>query len=207
MRTFLLLLISLSFVSARGYQPFLSFSASASGMSKIHSKHKVLPLSGKPYYFSRGDCSVEGLVDFDKTVEKVRWRQLLPESLIGKGMPCMTQRLCKSTLSNRMYSGPGCCRKSSVMFKKMSSDLHNIIPTVLKEGVEDLMHSKEIKDKGLIARIYLYMMKQYQFKVNDSLKHKCLKWHKKYPVSLWEKEKNREIFKVQGTFNPYIEKL
>lgn len=193
---------------ARGYQPFLSFSSSSSAMNKIYSKYKVLPLSGKHYYFSEGDCSVEGLVDItNQKTEKVQWRHLIPESVIGSGMACMTQRLCQSTLSDKLYSGPGCCRKISLRFKQISSDLFNIIPTVLQEKHKNLIHVKHIFDKGSIARSYLYLIDRYAIKVDESIKKLCLLWHRKYPVSAWEKEKNRKIFKLQGTFNPFIEKL
>jgi len=77
----------------------------------------------------------------------------------------------------------------------------------LQGSQEYLIQTKNIKDKGNIARIYLYMIDRYNLKVEDSLRDLCLTWHHQYPVSPWEKEKNRKIFKLQGTFNPYIEKL
>ena len=207
-RLLLLLMLLTSFSFARGYQPFLSFSASASAMNGIYSKHKILPISGRSYYFSKGDCSVEGLVDIKKNqTESVRWRHLIPEAIMGQGMECMTKRICQSTLSNRLYSGAGCCRKVSPRFKKLSSDLFNVIPTVLQEDHKRLIKIGTIVHKGDIARSYLYLIDTYGIKVERKIKELCKRWHKKYPVSTWEREKNRKIFKLQGTFNPYIEKL
>jgi len=204
---FLILLMLFTFsLVARGYQPYLSFSSSVSAMISIYSKHKVLPLSGRTYYFSKGDCSVAGLVDIKNKTEKIRWRHLIPETIIGRNMQCMTQRMCQSTLSNRLYSGAGCCRKISLKFKKLSSDLFNVIPTVLQEEQERLIKGS-IVDKGSVARSYLYLIDTYNIHIESDIKTLCLQWHKKYPVSKWEKEKNRKIFKLQGTFNPYIEKL
>lgn len=208
MRYFICAILLYNSLFSKGYEPFLSFSASKSALVKIYSKHKILPLSGLSYHFSEKSCSSDGYVTIASSQEEmIRWRQLIAESVIGEGMACMTQRMCQSTQSDRLYSGTGCCRKISEKFKKMSTDLFNIIPTVSKEGQEQLIWSKNIVDKGNIARRYLYMMDQYDFKVEKEIKNLAVKWHEKHPVSDWEKKINRQIFKLQGTFNPYIEKL
>lgn len=207
MRYFLPILLLYTSLFAKGYQPFLSVTASKSALVKIYSKHKVLPLSALSYHFSEKSCATDGYVSIGSQDEVIRWRQLIPESIIGQGMPCLTQRMCHSTQSNRLYSGTGCCRKISDKFKKMSTDMFNIIPTVFKESQERLIRSQNIRDKGNIARRYLYMIKEYDFEVEKEIKVLVLKWHKNHPVSDWEKKINRQIFKLQGTFNPYIEKL
>ena len=51
------------------------------------------------------------------------------------------------------------------------------------------------------------MNHQYALNIKEKLYQKMLTWHKMYPPTAWEKALNRKIFKLQGTFNPYIEKL
>jgi hypothetical protein len=208
MHFFIVAFLLFGSVWAKDFIPFLSFSASKSELIKLYSQHRVLPLSGYTYRFDEESCSVSGFVDgVSSEPERVLWRYLVPEKMMGQGMKCMQERLCKSTLSHRYLKGPICCRRISKAFKNMSSDLHNIIPTVLKEEQDDLIELKSIADKGSIARIYLYMIKQYGLKIEKKLLNRVKKWHELYPVSAWEKQLNRKIFQLQGTFNPYIEKL
>lgn len=79
--------------------------------------------------------------------------------------------------------------------------------------------------KGDFARIYFYMVTCYQDYSNqwreDATKtmlikgefpsfqpwavNMLLKWHKKDPVSLKEKNRNEEVYKLQGNRNPFID--
>ena len=208
MRFLLGLICFALFSQAKGYEPFLSFSASKTQLITFYSQHRVLPLSGLKYEFLDNTCSFNGVVKgLSKEGDIVIWRHLLPVDMMAQNRACMTQKLCLSTYSKRMFSGSRCCLKKSNAFKKIYTDMHNIIPTVLKEDVDNLLNSKKITYKGHIARAYLYMNHQYALKMKEKLYKMMLKWHKKFPPTTWEKALNRKIFKLQGTFNPYIEKL
>ncbi len=206
---FLLLFIGFALLlQAKGYEPFLSFSASKTQLITFYSQHRVLPLSGLKYEFLDNTCSFNGVVKgLSPEGDIVIWRHLLPVDMMAQKRACMTEKICRSTYSNRMFSGPRCCLKESKSFKKIYTDMHAIIPTVLKEDVENLLNSKKITHKGHIARAYLYMNHQYALNIKEKLYQKMLKWHKNYPPTAWEKALNRKIFKLQGTFNDYIEKL
>ena len=208
MRYYLLLCSFFLVGSAKEFTPFLSFSSSKSELIRLYSAHKVLPLSGHTYRFDAQSCSVDGFVDgVANEPEMILWRHLVSEKIIGQGLRCMTEKVCLSSFSHRYYKGAMCCRKVSKSFRDMSADLHNIIPTVLKENVKELIELENIVDKGAVARVYLYMMNQYGLNIEKKLLQKIRRWHKHYPVSEWEKELNKKIFQLQGTFNPYIEKL
>ncbi len=201
-------MVILGSLSLHAFTPFLSFSASKSELIKLYSKHRILPVSGLRYAFDPESCSVDGYVSgLTKEPEKILWRYVVPESLMGKGMACMTQKVCLSSFSHRYIKGPICCRKISPAFKKMSADMHNIIPTVMQEGVENLWDAQKVVHKGNIARIYLYMQYQYKLDLDANLLDQLRHWDQLEPPTAWEKNLNKKIFELQGTFNPYIEKL
>jgi deoxyribonuclease I len=196
-----------TYAYAKDFVPFLSFSSSKSALMTIYSKHKVLPLSGLSYVFSDKDCSAEGYVMLNGEAEKILWRMLIPEELFGKGMLCMEEKICFSTFSKRYHKGPMCCRRKSEKFRKMSSDMHHIIPTINREYEKNLLEIDEVSDKGMIARAILYMYDTYQLDIDEKIIKQARDWHKVYPVSAWDKQRNKKIFELQGTFNSYIEKL
>lgn len=208
MQKFLILLFLVVSTQLHAFTPYLSFSASKSELIKLYSQHRILPLSGLQYEFEPDSCAIDGFVSQVKAEpEKILWRYLVPELVMGQGMKCMTQKVCFSSFSKRYIKGPICCRKISPRYKKMNADMHNIIPTAFKEGTANLLDSKKIVYKGSIARIYLYMQYQYGLHYDTKLLEKLQNWHKNQPPTRWEKRLNRKIFQLQGTFNPYIEKL
>lgn len=64
--------------------------------------------------------------------------------------------------------------------------------------------------KGEAARAVLYFLLRYPGKVGDDLMLRfpvdtLLDWHKKHPVSVYEKHRNMAIFELQGNRNPLID--
>ena len=59
--------------------------------------------------------------------------------------------------------------------------------------------------RGVIARTYLYFNKQYNMTLSKQEKQKFEAWNKMYPISEWEIERNKRIYKVQGNSNTFIE--
>lgn len=66
--------------------------------------------------------------------------------------------------------------------------------------------------KGAIARATLYFLLRYPKEINRSAKEytderisTLLKWHKSYPVSIYEKHRNMAIYEKQGNRNPLID--
>jgi deoxyribonuclease-1 len=58
--------------------------------------------------------------------------------------------------------------------------------------------------RGAIARIYLYMEKKYGDVLNQREKILFNKWTADYPVTKWECERDRRIFKHQRDHNEYV---
>lgn len=64
--------------------------------------------------------------------------------------------------------------------------------------------------KGAVARATLYFLLRYhktisrRFKKNIDLKTLAV-WHEKYPVTPYEKHRNKAIFEIQGNRNPFID--
>ncbi|GGH44077.1 hypothetical protein GCM10008014_05240 [Paenibacillus silvae] len=63
--------------------------------------------------------------------------------------------------------------------------------------------------KGEAARAVLYFLLRYPGKIQQQNKHVdlnlLLDWHKRHPVSLFEKHRNQAIYQLQGNRNPLID--
>ncbi|WP_313885224.1 endonuclease [Clostridium sp. DJ247] len=64
--------------------------------------------------------------------------------------------------------------------------------------------------KGEAARAVLYFLLRYPGKIKEDRKNRInidllLKWHKEFPVSLYEKHRNKAIYELQGNRNPLID--
>ena len=112
----------------------------------------------------------------------------------------------------------------------MEADLHNIVPAIgainqargtysfglVADKVEDFMGcplkisrtEKKVEPRpeirGLIARAYLYMSKQYDIPLAASDRSLYEKWDQEYHPDAWEVEWNEKISKTQGNYNSYI---
>lgn len=219
-----LILLLCSSLLARGYEPFLSFSASKTQLNTIHALHKVLPISGCRYHFDPKGCSVAGIIEYDSCdlipysdplqAKQVDWMHIMLPHKFGQGRECMASNACLSTYRKRPYGGVRCCKKIDAEFNKMYSDMHNIIPVA---GGYRTIRNKQIfcepslsgiepdrRAKGWIARAYLYMIKEYGLKVDKAYIKIWHRWNRKYPPSSFEIEREEAIYKLQGTRNPYI---
>lgn len=64
--------------------------------------------------------------------------------------------------------------------------------------------------KGNVARATLYFLLRYPGVIRQDRKDRIniellLKWHREFPVSLYEKHRNRAIYELQGNRNPLID--
>ena len=59
--------------------------------------------------------------------------------------------------------------------------------------------------RGMLARISFYMEKAYGITLSKERRRLLEIWDKEHPVSAWECERDRRIFKVQGDHNPFVE--
>lgn len=170
-----------------------------------------------------------------KRANKIEWEHLVPASWFGRQRECWREPLCEKKNGKR-YKGRKCCEKIDAEFRKMYTDLHNIVPAIGEvnqarndyrfgefypesrgqkynfHGCKIIIDTKyrivEPRDevKGLIARAHLYMASTYPFKLSVNQEEMFNRWNKTYPPTLWEIQWNNKIREVQGNDNFYITK-
>ncbi|WP_419901146.1 endonuclease [Kiloniella sp.] len=59
--------------------------------------------------------------------------------------------------------------------------------------------------RGDIARIYFYMADRYGLRLSKQDRQLFNAWSKSDPVSVWEREKARQIMILQGNINRFVE--
>lgn len=109
----------------------------------------------------------------------------------------------------------------------MATDLHDIVPAISElNGIRsnysftelpqikshqfgscyfkvDRKNKKvepRVKVKGTIARTYLYMAERYKITLTPQEKLLFLRWHKKYPPTHWEIERNKSIRQIKAEY-------
>ena len=58
--------------------------------------------------------------------------------------------------------------------------------------------------KGQIARIYFYMHDRYDLNMSRQQQQLLMAWDKQFPVTEWERERDRRIAKRMGHSNPFV---
>jgi deoxyribonuclease-1 len=58
--------------------------------------------------------------------------------------------------------------------------------------------------KGLVARTTFYMFDRYKLSMSRQQQQLLMAWDKQYPVSSWEKERDRRIAAIMGHSNPFV---
>lgn len=58
--------------------------------------------------------------------------------------------------------------------------------------------------KGQVARIYFYMHDRYGLSMSRQQQQLLMAWNKMYPVSDWERERDRRIARSMGYHNPFV---
>ncbi len=150
---------------------------------------------------------------------RVEWEHIVPAWQLGH------QRQCWQN------GGRALCSKIDVGYRLMESDLHNLVPAIgevngdrsnfrfsqwngnegafygqcpAKVNFEDRTFEPPEPTRGAIARIYLYMNDQYDFRLASAQKQLMDAWNKTYPVTPWECERDRRIENKQGNANPFV---
>lgn len=138
----------------------------------------------------------------------IQWIPIVPAKYYLNNKMCYEEKVCIDNKGNR-FGGIQCCRKKDMFFKQFENDLHHLIPEIptLKKLINQYSTRKlepHNKLKGTIARMFLYMDLKYRLGLPKSEKIIYETWHKQYPASEWEKERNQLIKAIQGDANPYI---
>ena len=149
---------------------------------------------------------------------RLEWEHIVPASTFGRQRQCWQQ------------GGREHCQATDPTFSLMEADLHNLYPAVgevnadrsnLNYGVaagpaaygqcptrvDFAARSAEPRDaaKGLVARATFYMVDRYGLRLSDQQVRLLSAWSRQFPVSAWERERNRRITVVTGVSNPFVD--
>nr|WP_143562423.1 endonuclease [Shewanella sp. UCD-KL12] len=153
-----------------------------------------------------------------KRASRIEWEHIVPAWELGHQRQCWQE------------GGRKNCGKSDQVFKKMESDLHNLVPAVGEVNGDRSNYrfsqwnakpaqygqcamvvdfkSRKVEPpsytRGRIARTYLYMQKTYGFKIAKSQLKLFNAWDKTYPVDTIECKRDQAIADTQGNHNPFV---
>lgn len=152
-----------------------------------------------------------------KRASRIEWEHIVPAWHFGHQMQCWQK------------GGRKACKKNPT-FKQMEGDMHNLVPAIGEvngdrsnysfsewNGISNQYGQCEMlvdfkgrkvqppqQSRGPIARAYLYMQQQYDFKLSKQDQRLYQAWHKRFPTTRWECKKNEKVTKLQGNSNPFI---
>ena len=152
---------------------------------------------------------------------RIEWEHVMPAYHIGLQLQCWRE------------GGRKNCKRTSPKFKKMEADMHNLVPAIgeingdrsnfkfgMLEGeakqygavdVEINFKRRVIEPpnyvKGNIARTYFYMRDRYSIRISKQQTKLFEAWSRTDPVDDQELLRNKLITQIQGSYNPYIEKI
>lgn len=150
--------------------------------------------------------------------ERTEWEHIVPAWTFGH------QRQCWQS------GGREQCVDTDPVFRAMEADLFNLYPAVgevngdrsnfnygMASGVAPQYgqcttkvdfqeRAAEPRDevKGLVARTTFYMFDRYKLNMSRQQQQLLMAWDKQYPVSAWEKERDRRISAIMGHSNPFV---
>lgn len=154
---------------------------------------------------------------------KVVWMPIVPLPRIGESLACWHGRC---DIQGKIRQGSICCTANHARYRAAEGDLHNLVPVsaqwdrwrahrdfkVVQEGKYVDCHAQEgvdgifppPKNRGVVARAYLYMQATYQVGLSSQEIRLYRTWDADYPPEPWEQEWNKRITDYQGNDNVYI---
>ncbi len=162
-------------------------------------------------------CGYEIRADRNRA-QRIEWEHVVPAWVLGH------QRQCWQN------GGRESCKSTDPVFRTMEADMHNLSPAVgevngdrsnFQFGVlpstrpqygtcstrtDFKQRISEPRDevKGQVARIYFYMHDRYGLSMSRQQQQLLMAWNKMYPVSDWERERDRRIARSMGHNNPFV---
>ncbi len=167
-----------------------------------------------------------------KRAKRVEWEHIVPAADFGRAFSAWRQGdpRCKDH-SGKPFRGRSCARLVSTAFNRMESDLYNLVPAIgevngmrrdypmgLLPGEPQIFGrcmtkiargiiEPRVEIRGFIARTYKYMHDSYRGRGIISRKNEKLfeAWDKQYAPTQDEVQRARQIAKVQGNINRFVE--
>jgi len=154
----------------------------------------------------------------DHRAERTEWEHVVPAWVTGH------QRLCWQDGGRRN------CRSNDPVFRVMEADPHNLVPSVgeanadrsnyrfgmiagepraygqcdLEVNFKQRVVEPRPEIRGQIARTYFYMHDRYNLQMSRQQQRLMMAWDREYPVSDWERQRDRRIAKLVGHHNPFV---
>lgn len=149
---------------------------------------------------------------------RIEWEHVVPASNFGRARQCWQN------------GGRQNCNGTDPVFNAMEADLHNLTPSVgeinanrsnynfgmlsatpkqhgacdFRVDFKDRVAEPRDEVKGQVARIYFYMHDRYNMRMSRQQQQLLMAWDKQFPVSEWERERDRRIASRMGHSNPFV---
>lgn len=162
-------------------------------------------------------CDYEVRADHNRA-QRIEWEHVVPAWVLGHQRQCW------------QHGGRENCKRTDPVFRRMEADMHNLSPAIgevngdrsnYRFGVlpstpqqygacptktDFKRRATEPRDavKGQIARIYFYMHDRYGLSMSRQQQQLFMAWNKMYPVSDWERERDRRVARSMGHSNPFV---
>jgi deoxyribonuclease-1 len=153
-----------------------------------------------------------------KRAARIEWEHIVPAWQIGH------QRQCWQA------GGRKNCTRYDPVYQKAEADLHNLVPSIGEVNGDrnnfsfgwlpvqtgqygSCLTQVDFKAKkvmprpsirGMIARTYFYMSKQYGLSLSKQDRQLYEAWNKTYPVEAWERQRNQSVACVMGRGNDFV---
>lgn len=149
---------------------------------------------------------------------RIEWEHIMPAHSFGHARQCWQN------------GGRKNCISDDPVFRVMEADMHNLTPAVgevngdrsnfrfgmlpndpyqhgrcdVKVNFKQRAVQPRDEIKGRIARLYFYMHDRYDLRMSDQQQKLMMAWHKQFPISQWERERDNRIAKIMGHANPFV---
>jgi len=150
--------------------------------------------------------------------KRIEWEHIMPAWQIGHLRQCWQN------------GGRKNCTKSDPVYQHAEADLHNLVPSIGEVNGDrsnfsfgwlpvqsgqygSCLTQVDFKQKkvmprpsirGMIARTYFYMSKQYGLPLSKQDRQLYEAWNKTYPVESWESQRNQRVACVMGRGNDFV---
>lgn len=150
--------------------------------------------------------------------QRIEWEHVVPASNFGRARQCWQD------------GGRRNCTANDPVFNLMEADLHNLSPAIgevnadrsnyrfapirgaaqtygacaMQVDFANRMAEPPDPVKGQIARIYFYMHDRYDLPMARQQQQIFIAWDQQFPVSDWERERDRRITPLMGHSNPFV---
>ena len=197
-RFFLLCLPAVVFADT--YSQPKSFSHAVKIFKQIDLDYKRTAFSEKEYEYDAATCMRKLYLKEDHAKEVVFVR-IVPEELVSQNLACNTQDLC-TNMSGKLYHGKKCCNKINPLYQQYERDIFNVMGIEKDTPYTDVIPPLHVR--GNIARVYLYMKKNYKINLTEAQIEMYKKWDEEDKVDEKECHIYQQISKIHKRENPWI---